>query len=135
MNTNYIKEILNQPNAQLIVDKINEALILEEQKRNEFYEWIDEDTKAEFINGQIEMHSPVKKEHTDVTKYLLKILDTYVAMHQSGYVGFEKTMIRLTRNDYEPDVCFLKRRNLRILKLDKCYILHQILWLRFCLQM
>lgn len=108
MDNNYVKEILNQPNAQLIIDKIKEELIFEEQKRNEFYEWIDEDTKAEFINGQIDMHSPVKKEHTDVTKYLIMLLQPYVAIKKLGYVGFEKTMIRLTRNDYEPDICFFK---------------------------
>jgi Uma2 family endonuclease len=119
MNDNYVKEILNQPNAQLIIDKIKEELILEEQKRHAFYEWIDEDTKAEFINGHIGLHSPVKKGHTDVTKYLLKILDTYVAIKKLGYVGFEKTMIRLTRNDYEPDICFFKQEKAKDFKVGQ----------------
>lgn len=119
MNNNYVKEILNQPNAQLIIDKIKEELIVEEQKRNAFYEWIDEDTKAEFINGRIDMHSPVKKEHTDVTKYLLMLLQSFVAIKKLGYVGFEKTMIRLTRNDYEPDVCFFNQEKAKDFKVGQ----------------
>lgn len=66
MNDNYVKKILNQPNAQLIINKVKEELILEEQKRHAFYEWIDEDTKAEFINGQIDLHSPSKKSRGTV---------------------------------------------------------------------
>jgi Uma2 family endonuclease len=27
-------------------------------------------------------------------------------VHRLGYVGFEKIMVSLTRNDYEPDICF-----------------------------
>ncbi|MFK7948564.1 MAG: Uma2 family endonuclease [Saprospiraceae bacterium] len=119
MNDNYVKEILNQPNAQLIINKVKDELIAEEQKRNAFYEWIDEDTKAEFINGRIDLHSPVKKEHTDVTKYLLMLLQPFVAINQLGYIGFEKTMIRLTRNDYEPDVCFFKKEKAKDFKVGQ----------------
>lgn len=74
MNTKYIKEILEQPDAQLIIDKVKEELILEQQKRHEFYEWIDEDTKAEFVNGQVIIHAPTKKLELDATKYLLCLL-------------------------------------------------------------
>ncbi len=101
-----VANILNKGEARLIIDKIQEELELENQKRAEFYEFIDEDHKAEFINGRMELHSPVKKQHTDATKWLLKLLDTYVSLNDLGYVGVEKTMISLTRNDYEPDICF-----------------------------
>ena len=30
----------------------------------------------------------------------------FVRQHSLGYVGHEKMLISLTRNDYEPDVCF-----------------------------
>lgn len=106
MDSKYVKTILERPDARLIIDKINEALIAEELKRREFYEWLDEDKKAEFVNGQIIVHSPVLKRHTDATKYLTILLSTYVDLKNLGYVGFEKCLIRLTRNDYEPDVCF-----------------------------
>ena len=62
--------------------------------------------KVEFINGEIIVHSPVKKEHTDATGFLYHLLDIYVRIHALGYVGYEKVLTALTRNDYEPDVVF-----------------------------
>ena len=118
MNSKYVKTILEQPDAKLIIEKINEELIAEELKRREFYEWLDEDKKAEFVNGQIMVHSPVLKQHTDATKQLLKLLDVYVDIYDLGYVGFEKCLIRLTRNDYEPDVCFFNKKKSKNFKKD-----------------
>lgn len=118
MTSKHVQTILEQPDAQLIIDKVKEVLILEEQKRHEFYEWLDEDKKAEFVNGQIIVHSPVLKQHTDATKYLTILLSTYVDLHDLGYVGFEKCLIRLTRNDYEPDVCFFNKEKSRDFKKD-----------------
>ena len=31
----------------------------EKRKRLEFYDWLDEDKKAEFIDGEVVVHSPV----------------------------------------------------------------------------
>jgi Uma2 family endonuclease len=33
-------------------------------------------------------------------------LDTYVQKHHLGFVGAEKMLIALTRNDYEPDIVY-----------------------------
>jgi Uma2 family endonuclease len=33
-------------------------------------------------------------------------MDTYVRLSQLGFVGYEKVMTSLTRNDYEPDLVF-----------------------------
>ena len=37
------------------------------------------------------------------------LLHVYVTNNRLGKVGVEKVMIRLTRNDYEPDICFFKQ--------------------------
>jgi Uma2 family endonuclease len=52
------------------------------------------------------MHSPVVLRHNIVLKYLLYAIDGFVSDNKLGLVGYEKLMIRLTRNDYEPDLCF-----------------------------
>ena len=62
--------------------------------------------KVEFINGDMVVHSPVKKEHTDATGFLYQILNVFVRVFQLGYVGYEKVLSAFTRNDYEPDVVF-----------------------------
>lgn len=104
-----VNTILAQPEAKLIVDQVNECLAEEQKKRQEFYELIDEDTKAEFVNGEIYYHSPVKKEHNDAAGLLHNLLKVYVMKHQLGYVGYDKIMVSFTRNDYEPDLCFFNQ--------------------------
>lgn len=82
----------------------------EKKRRSKFYNDISEFEKAEFINGEIIIHSPVKKSHNDVTSFLSRLLTIYVSKYQLGYIGIEKIMIQLTRNDYEPDICFFDKK-------------------------
>ncbi len=108
-NKQLIKSILSLPNAPIILNNIHQKLEEERKKRKKFYNDITEYEKAEFINGEIVIHSPVKKEHNDVTGNLYKLLGTYVNKYKLGYVGYEKIMIALSRNDYEPDLCFFDK--------------------------
>lgn len=104
-----IAAILARPEAPLIVEQATARLEEERQRRLAFYEEIDEDTKAEFINGEVYYHSPVKKEHNDAGSALHGLLYNYVTVHQLGYVGYDKIMVTFPRNDYEPDICFFGR--------------------------
>ncbi len=104
--TDLVEMILEQSDAVLIVEQVQERLLSEHQKRQAFYDLIDEDTKAEFVNGEIVYHSPVAKSHNDATGYLYKLIHTFAGMLRLGYVGIEKIMTKFTRNDYEPDICF-----------------------------
>jgi Uma2 family endonuclease len=81
----------------------------ERTRRNAFREWLDEDKKAEFINGEIIMHSPVKKSHWQVSGHLSVLLNAYVGLRKLGIVAVEKALISLTRNDYEPDLSFFSK--------------------------
>lgn len=101
-----VSAILDSPGAPALLARLQSALEAERQRRLQFYQDIDDDMKAEFINGEVIVHSPVKKEHTDAVGRLYKILDTFVQIAALGYVGYEKVMSAFTRNDYEPDVVF-----------------------------
>ncbi len=101
-----VEQALQMPDAVLFVQKLEFALEAEQKKRQYFYEIIEENKKMEFINGEIIFQSPVKKQHNSATKLLCVLLQTYVAKHKLGFVGVEKILVSLTRNDYEPDVCF-----------------------------
>ncbi len=95
-----------QPTAPTIVKQVQDRLEEERLKRIAFYELIHEDIKAEFVNGEVFYQSPVVKMHTDGTAGLFNLLHNYVNEHDLGFVGIEKVMITLPRNDYEPDICF-----------------------------
>lgn len=78
----------------------------EARRREQFYNDIDEQTKAEFINGQIVVHSPARRDHLKVSFYLGGLLGNFAMQRQLGEVYIEKCLIRCRRNDYEPDICF-----------------------------
>lgn len=109
MRNDIAEQLLEMPNAPLVIQKVQQALATEQRLRKHFYEIVTEDQKAEFINGEIIVHSPVRKHHNTASLYLSQLLNAFAIKHKLGYVGHEKLMISLTRNDYEPDICFFKQ--------------------------
>lgn len=103
-------EILDHPNAKAIVKKVSSELKKEQKAREGFREWLNDDVKAEFINGEIVMHSPVKRGHLKATGNLFVLLDLYVELNNLGEVSTEKALIALDRNDYEPDIVYWNRK-------------------------
>jgi Uma2 family endonuclease len=101
-----LEQLLLSPRLPMVAEQLGALVADEAIRRQEFIDTILESEKAEFINGEKVVHSPVKFRHNVTTKRLLVLLDAYVGAHGLGYVGYEKLMISLTRNDYEPDICF-----------------------------
>ncbi|MEM7532800.1 MAG: Uma2 family endonuclease [Chloroflexota bacterium] len=98
--------LLKSPKLFFYQSEINDVLSAERKQREAFYDWMDEDTRAEFINREIVMHSPAKDRHTATSLNLSTLLKLYVTKHQRGIVRAETTLVSLTRNDYLPDICF-----------------------------
>ena len=109
MRSSLFHELLDTPNLKLLLQEVEQVLGAEAQKRSDFYEWLSPDVKAEFINGEIIRHLPAKKRHLRSTKRLFTLLENYVTLNNLGEVDTEKAMIALTRNDYEPDICFWRK--------------------------
>lgn len=116
-----LNQILEMPNAAILVERLKSALEAEQQKRRRFYEIVEEDKKTEFINGETIFQSPAKLRHTIAIKLLLKLLDTFVIKHRLGFVGSEKMLISLTRNDYEPDICFFDKSKSQSFRSDQMH--------------
>lgn len=126
-----LEPLLNSPKLKDYVAELQDYLSSEEAKRNLFYDKISDHEKAEFINGEIVVHSPVLLKHNLVLKYLLYAIDGYVSHNGLGLVGYEKLLIKLTRNDYEPDLCFLGKKKRMFLLQIKNYSQHQIGLLKY----
>ncbi len=101
-----LEPIIRSPRLPQYIEQLQAALAHEQEKRQQFYDTVREGDKAEFINGEVLMHSPVKLIHNSASGTLYALLQAYVDAHDLGVVAHEKLMISLTRNDYEPDVCF-----------------------------
>lgn len=104
-----LEKLMGSPRLALYAKRIERVLASEADARRAFYAQVTEGDKAEFINGEVLIHSPVKLRHNQVSINLLMLLRTYVARHDLGLVGHEKMMISLTCNDYEPDLCFFTK--------------------------
>ncbi|MEM7532132.1 MAG: Uma2 family endonuclease [Chloroflexota bacterium] len=100
------KTLLNSPRLFLYQAQIEKIFTTEQEERAKFYDWMTEDTRAEFINGEIVMHSPAKDRHTKSSVNLSALLSTFVDLHDLGEVRVETVLVSLTRNDYLPDICF-----------------------------
>lgn len=109
MEFEYVDKILASPDAPQQVDALYKAIEDEKKRRHDFREWVTPAIKAEFINGQVVLHSPVKKRHFSVTDLLSRLLSFYASVKKLGRVATEKAMIALTRNDYEPDLVFFSK--------------------------
>ncbi len=105
----YAQKILESPDAPQQIEALYQTLQDEKQRRHDFREWITPNIKAEFINGEIVLHSPVKRRHWKVTDLLSSVLSIYARLKKLGSVGTEKVLVALTRNDYEPDLVFFSK--------------------------
>ena len=110
MSSLIIKEQLMQmPYLPKFLGEVQSALDIERRKRLAFYEWVEEDMKAEFINGEIIENSPVVDEHSDAVSAIHSLSYNCALFKESGKVKSEKAMVSLTRNDYEPDIAFWRK--------------------------
>lgn len=76
----------------------------------EFIEWLDEDTHAEWVDGKVILKMPVSVRHQDENRYLLKLLAAWIEdYHQLGRVYHPPLQVKLNLPDgrqrsREPDI-------------------------------
>ena len=99
-------ELLEAPELALYEQQIRARLEEERRLRHKFRDDLSVGLKAEFINGEVIVHSPATTRHTRARMHLSRLLSTYVEVHKLGLVLDEKALVSLTRNDYEPDILF-----------------------------
>jgi Uma2 family endonuclease len=105
--SNIIDELMQSPEAPVIASELQHRLQKEQEKRQAFYDSLSaEEHKVEFINGEVIVQSPVQRRHGLISGNIYSMIKTFVIKNGLGEVFYEKAMIRLTRNDYEPDVCY-----------------------------
>ena len=52
----------------------------------EFLAWVDQDTRAECVNGEVTMMSPANDQHADLVSWLHAILREFAEYHDAGQV-------------------------------------------------
>ena len=81
----------------------------------EFLAWADEDTLAEWVNGEVIMTSPASNQHQDISDFLTALLRIYVQSRALGVVRSAPFQMKLIHGR-EPDLLFIGREHLNRLK-------------------
>lgn len=84
----------------------------------EFLDWCDEDTWAEWVDGEVVMVSPASVPHQRISRFLFVLLQTIVERHDVGEVLSAPFPMRLgeLRRGREPDLLFIAKEHLDRLK-------------------
>lgn len=84
----------------------------------EFLDWADEDTYAEWVDGKVEMMSPASVEHQDISLFLARLLAEFAEEHDAGKLLAAPFQMRLSnvKRGREPDLLFVAKNNLTRLR-------------------
>jgi len=115
-------EVLQHPEVQDddLRRRLLEVLLTPAQRRKmtyeEFLAWADEDTLAEWVNGEVVITSPASDRHQDVSDFLTSVLRPFVETGQLGIVRSAPFQMKLAHSSREPDLLFVTREHLERLK-------------------
>ena len=82
----------------------------------EFLEWADEDTLAEWVDGVVIMTSPASVRHQEIANFLISVFSTFTELHSLGKILDGPFQMKLPRSGREPDVLFIAKEHLARLK-------------------
>jgi Uma2 family endonuclease len=111
-----------EPDAQLWDPYDVKPLPKPRLTEEEFVQWCDADTRAEWVDGEVIMMSPSNIRHAEVTKWLLILVDAFVRSRKLGKVFITDVQVRFATQKTRrlPDLLFVASDRLHIIK--KTYI-------------
>jgi len=79
----------------------------------EFLDWADEDTYAEWVDGKVELMSPASVEHQDISLFLSRLFAEFADQQDAGKLLVAPFQMRLSnvRRGREPDLLFVLKEN------------------------
>ena len=91
---------------------------LKKMSFEEFLDWCDEDTRAEWVDGEVIVLSPATYEHQDISDFLISILRVYVQARHLGWVCSAPFLMRLPELNRarEPDILFVSEGRREIVR-------------------
>jgi Uma2 family endonuclease len=104
--------ISNQPE---LGDRPDGAVYLPKRMSEaEFVEWCDDETWAEWVDGQVIVMSPVNYEHAKLTSFLIHLFRAFVDENDLGDIITEPFQIRFPklRRRRSPDLIFISKNRI-----------------------
>ncbi len=85
----------------------------------EFLDWADEDTLAEWVDGEVIMVSPAGDRHQDISGFLESVMRIYIQTRGLGALRSAPFQMKL-EHGREPDLLFVKTEHLE--RLQETYL-------------
>jgi Uma2 family endonuclease len=83
----------------------------------EFVAWVDEHTRAEWVDGEVTIMSPVSFRHNDLQTWLVAILRILCDIKDVGAVGGPEFFVRLDDKQRRvPDIYFLAKSRSKLIR-------------------
>ncbi len=101
-----LENLVRSPKFLDYVDELNEFRRCEDAARRRFRETLDEDVRAEFINGEVITQMSSRDRHMLSVDYIAALVKLFVRSRKRGAVRVEQALTEFPRNDYAPDICF-----------------------------
>lgn len=86
---------------------------------DEFLAWADEDTHAEWVQGEVIHFMPAKPGHQITMKFLADLITYFVQLLNLGEVFVAPLEMKLPFSSREPDIMFLSKQNRHLLTQDR----------------
>lgn len=81
-----------------------------------FLAWADEDTLAEWVDGEVVMTSPASDRHQDLARFLTVGLSNFVEMRGLGVIRPAPFQMKLPDSGREPDLIFVAAQHMERLR-------------------
>jgi Uma2 family endonuclease len=82
----------------------------------EFLAWADEDTLAEWVDGEVVMYSPASRRHQEISLFLGQVIGLHVEHSGAGRILMPPFQMKLAQSGREPDLLFVAQEHLERLK-------------------
>jgi Uma2 family endonuclease len=81
----------------------------------QFLDWLDEETHAEWVDGEVVFMAPIHDDHSLVNGFLLSVVREFVHLKKLGKVFFEPFQMKTGPElpGRSPDLIFVSKRNLK----------------------
>lgn len=92
----------------------NKAKPKEKISYEDFLAWCDEDTRAEWVDGDVIMVSPASRRHQDIVRFLVNLLSLHVESHDLGTILIAPFQMKLGEDmpGREPDLLYVASAHL-----------------------
>ncbi len=79
----------------------------------QFLQWLDEDTWAEWVDGEVKLMSPISGTHQRVGAFLIAVLQLYINHYRLGVLHYEPFQMKTGADlpGRSPDILFVRHEN------------------------